>query len=106
MKRRYLKWYEAFNFYMEDTTVDWSYLIGQLVQRGAHRVTYYEGPKLIKRVTRTLYKGKLPPKGYPLEVTITHGKPNYLERAHIAKFKGKVFPYTNLHFQMPPKRRK
>jgi hypothetical protein len=60
-------------------------VIKAVVESGAWKGTKYLSEKEVVRVTRPLYS-----KGFSrraLEVVLTHGKPNYLEREFIKKCK-------------------
>lgn len=63
------------------------------VTKGIKKLTIYENAKSTFKVTRKLYKGK--PSKKVLELVVTFGPPNYLDRAIIKKYKGK-FPFQKV----------
>lgn len=73
----------------------------------AHRAVNFIAPNYIIRATRVLYNGKLPRRGSNVEVVLTIGRPNYLEREFIkvAKKAGEPFPIKKIQLKYPPKRK-
>lgn len=88
-----------YTHYMYDT------LIENLVARKAARVTYYKDDKHIIRIVRTKYKYNRGFSRGNLELTITEGKPNFVEREFIKRTKkdpkagsttfGSIFPFAS-----------
>lgn len=50
---------------------------------GVVKATKYLNPKLVVRATRTLYGKRLPAKNQNIEITLTIGRPNYVEREFV-----------------------
>lgn len=72
------------------------------------KATKYVSPKEIVRAVRKMYGKKLLAKNQNIEITLTIGKPNYLERDFIQDCKkaGEPFPVKNiqLKFYNPTKK--
>lgn len=83
-------------------------LIENLIARKAARVTYYKDEKHIIRIVRTKYKHNGGFNQGNLELTITEGKPNFMEREYIKRIKkdpeagvhtnGSHFPQTSYKY--------
>ena len=79
-------------------------LITALLKGGAKCATKYVSPSEVIRVTRRVYRhkrGKF--HGKPIELVVTHGKPNYLEREFIRQCRkaGESFPVRKVQFKFP-----
>ena len=77
-------------------------LIQKAIASDARRATKYISDKLVIRATRRQYKGT-PSKGN-IEITLTIGKPNFLERKFIKACKkaGERFPVKNTQMKWFP----
>lgn len=76
-----------------------------VLNNGAIKATMYVTPKLIIRAVQKTYKanGGKPIKGHNVEVTVTVGKPNYLEREFIKACQkaGEPFPVKKIQLKFP-----
>ena len=83
-------------------------VVDTLIETGAHTATKYLTERHIVRATRVLYDGKVPRKGSNVDVRLTVGRPNYVEREFIKKLKraGEPFPVKNVQLKFPPKRKR
>lgn len=81
-------------------------LIGTLVAAKAIKATKYISDREIIRATRTKYGTRFSPGN--LEVTITRGKPNYIEREFIKACKkaGEPFPVKKVQLKFFPQKKK
>lgn len=70
-------------------------LVETLISENAVKATYYISPKEIIRAVRTRYGGKNKKidKKSNIEISLTIGKPNYLEREFIEKCKEAKEPF-------------
>lgn len=78
-----------------------------ILQGDILKATKYISPKEIIRATRTRVGGKID-KRYGMEITLTIGKPNFLEREFIklCKKAGEPFPIKKVQFKTyQPKKR-
>ncbi len=70
---------------------------------GAIKATKYVSPKEIVRGVRTTFKsnGRKPRKGENIQITLTIGRPNYLEREFIklCQEAGEPFPLKNIQLK-------
>lgn len=78
-----------------------------LLRTGAWKATKYLSPNVIIRATRMRAGGKLRSGGMNMQITLTLGRPNYLEervirRARLAK---EPFPIRKVQLRMVPKRK-
>lgn len=80
-------------------------VITALIGTNARVATFYLTPSWIVRATRILYRGKISMRGN-VAIRLTIGRPNYSERAFIAKCKkaGEPFPVKKIQFKFPAKR--
>ena len=76
-------------------------IINALLGERAIRATKYVSSKLIIRVVRRTFKGKI--KRGNVEMLLTIGKPNYQERQFIKDCKkaGVIFPVKKIQFKYP-----
>lgn len=85
-------------------------VIKTVIDSGALRGTKYVSSNEIIRVVRTSYRyrDRKFRKGENIELTITHGKPNYLEREFIklCKKAGEPFPVKNVQLKFAPQKKK
>lgn len=58
-------------------------IVSSLIENNAVRATFYVSPKIIIRATRNLFNKKIPALYENVSITLTIGKPNYLEREFI-----------------------
>lgn len=88
---------------VEMTNPPYNELIKTLVATGAIKATKYIAPNEIARAVRTRY-GKSFSRGN-LEITLTHGKPNFREREFIQKCQKakEPFPVKKIQLQFMPK---
>lgn len=86
--------------------VDVAYVVQAIMNGGTVRATKYVSNKLIIRATRRLFQGKIAKNG-EIEMVLTIGKPNYLEREFIkvCKEAGEPFPVKKIQLKLynPPK---
>lgn len=80
-------------------------VVEALLKSRAKSATKYLKPNLVVRATRRLYGGRIQYEGKVTEVSVTIGKPNYLEREFIqSRRKAKLsFPVVNIQLRFPPK---
>lgn len=78
-------------------------LIRDLLRTNAKRATRFISPKEIIRATRTVFRGKF--ERGNLELTITRGKPNFLEREKAKYLKTAVVGMT-FYWYLPEKSKK
>lgn len=73
-----------------------------LITNNAVRATEYVNPKLICRATRKLYGKRMPDVRHNIEITLTVGKPNYMERDFIKKClkAGEPFPVKKIQLKL------
>lgn len=81
-------------------------VVGGVMAEGAHRATKFVDRNFVVRATRKLIAGRLPRKGYNVEITLTFGRPNYRERQFIKACvkAGEPFPVKKVQIKFPPKR--
>lgn len=91
---------------------NYNQLLLTLVESGAHIATKYLDDKTIVRATRRLYgyrKHSKTPwlKGENIEISLTIGRPNYVERRFIksAKKAGEPFPIRKIQLKFPPSKK-
>ena len=79
-------------------------MVEEILIGGAYKATKYLSDKLTVKATRKRYKGKLR-KGGNVDIVLTIGKPNYLEREFIKKAKkaGEPFPIKKVQVKYPLK---
>jgi hypothetical protein len=81
-------------------------IINDLLETKAQKITYFETPTRVIRASRTTYGGKFA-RGN-IEITLTIGKPNYLETEFKMRHKGQVtghFLYKYLPKKKQPVRK-
>lgn len=76
-----------------------------LTTNNAYKAAYYLSDKLVVRMSRKLYRGKLPSKISNEEVILVIGRPNYEQREFIklCKKAGESFPVKKIQLKFPPK---
>lgn len=76
-----------------------------LIESNAYKAAGYLSEKFVVRMSRKLYKGKLPRKGENAEIVLVLGRPNYEQREFIKKCKkvGEPFPVKKIQLKFPPK---
>lgn len=88
---------------------EYSKIIPYLIDTGAVKATKYLSSNLIIRAVRKTYKNrtldhrtnrKLPRKGENIEITLTIGKPNYIEREFIKKCQKAKEPFPVKKIQL------
>lgn len=82
-------------------------VISHLMVAKAHTAMKYVSPRHVVRVTRQLVQGRIAPKNQNLELVVTVGKPNFLERRFIKQCQkaGEKFPVKKIQVKFPPKKR-
>jgi hypothetical protein len=81
-------------------------VIDALVAASAHKATLYVTASHVIRATRRLFGRKIS-KRDNIDIVLTIGRPNYLERRFIkqAKKAGVPFPVKKVQLRFPPKKR-
>lgn len=81
-------------------------VVYSLVTNKAYKATKYLSDKLVVRVSRRLFKRKLPPKNQNIEVVLTIGRPNFEHREFIKDCKKarEPFPVRGVILKFPPKK--
>jgi hypothetical protein len=67
-------------------------VVSALLRSGARMATKFVDPKHVVRATRRRYRGRVSTKGTQ-EIVLTVGRPNYAERAFIARAKRASEPF-------------
>jgi len=83
-------------------------VVAAVVDYNAYKAAIYLNDKLVVRVSRRLYKKRLPHQNSKTEeLLVVIGKPNYEQREFIKKCKkaGEPFPVKKIQFKFPPKRK-
>lgn len=82
-------------------------VIATLLTSDAHRAVKYITAKHIVRATRRLYRGRIDKRG-KIEMVLTIGAPNYIERKFIADCKkaGESFPVRKVQLKFPPRKKR
>ncbi len=72
------------------------------ILKGAIKATKYVSPKEIVRAVRTTYKihNRKPRKGENIQITLTIGRPNYVEREFIKLCKEAKEPFPVRYIQL------
>lgn len=85
-------------------------VVNSLLANSAYSATKYLSEKLIVRATRKLFKseGRQIRKSSTVEIVLTIGQPNYLERDFIKDCRKakEPFPVKNVVLKFPPKPKK
>lgn len=77
-----------------------------LLRENYHQTTVFLNESRIVRATRKLFGGKIDKLG-SVEIMLTIGRPNYLDRKLIKRFKrDKLSLFNRVHTKEVPKRRK
>jgi hypothetical protein len=95
---------------MNDTKTQTGYqavgkVLEALVENKAWKATAYLSEKFVVNMTRKLYNGKFP-NNTELDIVLTIGRPNYLQREFIKDCKkaGEPFPVKKVQLKFPPKK--
>lgn len=82
-------------------------VVETLLRTDAHIARKYLADRLVVRATRVLYHGRIPKGCAPIDIRLTIGRPNYLERQFIlvAKQAGESFPIRRAQLKFPARRK-
>ena len=82
-------------------------VVSTLLTAKAHTAIKYVSPLHCVRVTRKLRCGHIPPKNHSVDLIVSVGEPNFLERRFIRQCQkaGEHFPVKKIQLKFPPKKR-